>query len=173
MRRTNLRPITLRVLATLASVAVVGAFAACADKDTATAPIAATGRTVYLSVPTLTPAAGDQVVLSIKSTGGSGNIGSFKLRLALTSGVEYLGTVPQTEGMVFANAVQDTLVLVGASSSGFTSGTLASIKLKVTSPAALSGLALRVAEMNSTTFTNEAASTLAAPRVIRGTMRTK
>jgi hypothetical protein len=154
------------------ALALLVAMSACADREVAplSAPdVPATGRTIFVALSNLAPAAGDEIVLSVNTLGATGRIGSFKVRLGHTAaGLEFLGAVPQTDGMVIANPVADTLVIVGASGDGFTGSTLASVRVKVLDPAKLGGLTLTVDGITTTDFANQAPTTSVERRLFRG-----
>jgi hypothetical protein len=165
-------------ISTRAAIAAVSlcaaALAGCVDRDVAESTVApltpSVGRTMFLGLSNLTPGAGDEVVVSINTVAPKGAaVGSFKVRLGYdTKGLRFLAALPSTEGMVIANPVRDTIIVVGASGEGFTSRTLASVRLKVTDPAAVASLHLDVVALASTGFTSEAAATSVDRRVFRG-----
>jgi len=159
----------------VASLAIMVAAASCTDRDVAETTVAptmpATGRTVFLSLSKLNPAAGEEIVVTVNAvTATSGaSVGSFKVRMSYdTDGLSYVGAVSQNDGMVIANPVNDTLIIVGASATGFASSKLASVRMKVSDPAALASLGLEIVAVTTTEFASEASVTAVDRRLFRG-----
>ncbi|HET9425923.1 MAG TPA: hypothetical protein VFO55_11165 [Gemmatimonadaceae bacterium] len=171
----SIRKFSLRAMMAALSVALVATAVACTDRDVAESvapPAPSAGRTMYLSLSKMAPAAGDEVVVSVNSRGAAtgATVGSFKVRMSFdTRGLEFLGAVPQADGMVIANPVNDTLIIVGASGNGFATSILASVRMKVTDPAAVSSLGLEVVAVSTTDFASEASVTAVDRRLFRAT----
>lgn len=161
---------------TLSATALVGA---CNDRDIAESAVApatpSSGRTAFLTLSKMNPAAGDDIIVTINSLAPRGAaVGSFKVRVSFDpQGMQYLAAVPATEGMVLVNPVNDTLIVVGASGEGFTSNALASFRMKVTNAAAVASLSLEVVDLATTEFASEAAVTAVDRRLFRGSVLPK
>lgn len=166
----------LRVAIAAVSLSAAALVSACTDRDVTESTVApvtpAAGRTMYLSLSKMAPAAGEEVVVTVNSLAPKGaTVGSFKVRLTFDpKGMQFLSALPSTEGMVIANPVHDTLIVVGASGNGFTSSALASVRMKVTDAAAVASLGLEVVAVATTEFTSEAATTAVDRRLFRGSV---
>jgi hypothetical protein len=126
------------------------------------------GATAYITVSELSPKVGDTVIVSLAILEAAGRqaSGSFTLRVSYAqAGLRYVETVPQGEGMVAANASDSTIMIAGASTGGFASGTLARMRMLVLDPSAIHSLALKVLELNSIRFADESRFTTVDPAV--------
>jgi hypothetical protein len=136
-----------------------------------TAPLAPEqGATAWLSVPTGVFHAGDHVTVQVNAARARNvsAIGSFTLKVAYdTAGLRYVGTDASAGGMVLAHSANGTVTLAGASGSGFTAVTLGTFIMEVVNPAAIESLALRVEELNTTTFHDQSTRTGVERRVYR------
>lgn len=124
-----------------------------------TAPsMPSSGATAYITVSDMSPTVGDTVTVSVailEST-DSQAVGSYTLLVAFAhAGLRYVEPVPQGEGMVAVNSSDSSVVLAGASSEGFISGTLAKVRMLVLDPSAIHSLALTVVELNSIGFADK------------------
>ena len=124
--------------------------------------VPSSGATAYITVSDLSPRVGDTVIVSLATLEGPGGqpIGSYTLSVAYAhAGLRYVETVPQGEGMVVANGSDSSTVVAGASIDGFTSGTLATMRMIVLDPSAIHSLALHVMELTSIRFADKSRST--------------
>lgn len=122
-------------------------------------PMPSSGATAYITVSNLSPAVGDTVTVSLSMLEGAGGqaVGSFALRVAhARAGLRYVGMIPLAEGMIAANASDSTIMIAGASSVGFMSGTLAKMRMIVLDRSAIPSLALKVIELNSIAYADKA-----------------
>ena len=148
-------------LITLACLSV--AVTACTDKNGAsvTAPVAAPNASVaYLTLSNSQPAKGSVITVTVHAIVGEGAeaLGSFTARLQLGAGLEYVEETPVTDGMHALRVSADTIIVAGASSSGYSDSRLFAVKARVLDPALLSSVALSFSEANSVHFANQSRS---------------
>lgn len=128
------------------------------------------GATAWISVPSGTFKPGDHVTVQLNAVRARnvGAIGSFTFKVAYdTSGLRLLSTSGASAGMVVSNAAHGTVTLAGASGSGFTATTLATLTMEVVNPLAIESLALRVDELNTASFGDQSARTSVERHVYR------
>lgn len=134
-------------------------------------PLAPTeGATAWLAVPSGVFHAGDHVAVRVNAARARNvsAIGSFTLKVSYdTAGLRFVGTDASAGGMVLAHSANGTVTLAGASGSGFTAVTLGTLTMEVVNPAAIESLALRVEELNTTTFRDQSTRTGVERRVYR------
>lgn len=128
------------------------------------------GATAWIAVPSGTFRAGDHLTVQLNAARARnvGAIGSFTLKVSYdTTGLRLLSTSGASAGMVVSNAAHGTITLAGASGSGFTATTLATLTMEVVNPLAIESLALRVDELNTASFGDQSARTSVERRVYR------
>lgn len=128
------------------------------------------GATAWIAVPSGTYKAGDRMTVQVNAVRARnvGAIGSFTLKVAYdTTGLRLLSTTGASAGMVVSNAARGTITLAGASGSGFTATTLATLTMEVVNPLAIESLALRVDELNTASFGDQSARTSVERHVYR------
>jgi hypothetical protein len=128
------------------------------------------GVAMYIALSNDAPAAGDRVVVTVRTRKGESakGVGSFTLAVKYDgAGLTLVEQPVPGEGVVAFNPTSGQLMAAGASTTGFASGELFHFVLAVGNPDALKSLSLDVKEVVSTGFADHRSKLVVARDFVR------
>lgn len=147
---------------------------ACRDRETIVAPAAVVPATppsvpvphsVYLSVSSLTPEIGSEIVVSANvRLDNAFSVASFLARLDYDATMlTYAGEEPGSDMMHVVNPQVKQITVAAASAQGSTSGVLFRLRFRVDDPAGLSSLNLVLNDLNDVNYQSQVSSVTLVP----------
>jgi hypothetical protein len=144
-----------------------------AAPDSTNAPTTPTAptRSAYLSVSSLSPEAGDDVVIAATLTVDSDlSLGSFRVRLGYDSMMlHFVEEIPGADMMRVVNPQAGEVTVVGASSASSNDGRLFALRFRVDHPAGLNSLVLKLDELNDAAFLDQKLTVTRSSRLLLDT----